>query len=57
MRLEDEGKAKQKFENKMRILTADAEHKNVPTDLYQDEDELRKEMTLQDDNNISMVII
>lgn len=38
MRLEDEKRAKQKYENKMKILTADAERKNIPTNLYDEED-------------------
>lgn len=53
MRIEDEKRAKQKYENKMKILQADAERKNIPTSLYEQEDELRKEINLQDDNTIS----
>lgn len=36
----------------MKILKADAERKNVPTDLYREEDGFRKEMQLQDENLI-----
>lgn len=36
----------------MKILKADAERKNVPTDLYREEDGYRKEMQLQDENLI-----
>ena len=44
MRIEDEKRAKQKYDNKMRLLNAEIERKNVPTDLYKDEDNLRKEI-------------
>lgn len=36
----------------MKLLTAQAERKNIPTSLYQEEDQLRKEMVLEDDNTI-----
>ncbi|CAK61324.1 unnamed protein product (macronuclear) [Paramecium tetraurelia] len=52
MRIEDEKRAKQKYDNKMRLLNAEIERKNVPTDLYRDEENLRKEMNAQDDNTI-----
>lgn len=52
MRIDDEKRVKQKYENKMKLLTAQAERKNIPTSLYQEEDQLRKEMVLQDDNTI-----
>ncbi|CAD8116656.1 unnamed protein product [Paramecium sonneborni] len=52
MRIEDEKRAKQKYDNKMRLLNAEIERKNVPTDLYRDEDNLRKEINAQDDNTI-----
>ena len=52
MRIEDEKRAKQKYDNKMRLLNAEIERKNVPTDLYRDEDNLRKEINTQDDNTI-----
>lgn len=52
MRIEDEKRAQTKYDNKMKILNAEIERKNVPTELYREEDNLRKEMNAQDDNTI-----
>lgn len=44
MRIDDEKRAKQKYDNKMRLLNAEIERKHLPTELYRQEDELRKEI-------------
>jgi U3 small nucleolar ribonucleoprotein protein IMP4 len=56
MRIEDEKRAQTKYDNKMKILNAEIERKNVPTELYREEDNLRKEMNAQDDNTIGNVL-
>lgn len=33
------------------------ERKHLPTELYREEEELKKEMAVQDDNNISIVFL
>lgn len=34
MRIDDEKRAKQKYDNKMRLLNAEIERKHLPTELY-----------------------
>lgn len=57
MRIEDEKRAQTKYDNKMKILNAEIERKNLPTELYREEDNLRKEMNAQDDNTIGCILI
>lgn len=49
-KIDQENKLKSKYQAKLQIKMADAARQNIPTELYGQEDDLRKDLQREDDN-------